>query len=308
MSAKTPTADELMLGTAMWGWTVDKTHAFQLLDAWYAAGERKVDTATNYPIDRHPGHFRLAESFLAEWIKAHGVKDLAVNVKVGSLNNLRTPDHLLTRSFLLMLLDEYQFLLGSNLRSFMVHWDNREDENQIKDTFLAFEEVRVRGLRPGLSGIKYPGIYAALNTNFGFDFDIQLKHNLIHSDAARYVPFFSCRCFYAYGINAGGLKLEANYDEKSSIKARGADPATFASRLDGIRKVIANANKKKQRPALDAMYQAGLIYAAYHPQMKGVLVGPSKTNQLHSTLDFFRSLRQFDYSDVFAELLNLNQN
>ena len=72
MSANAPIADELVLGTAMWGWTVDKVTAFQLLDAWYAAGQRKVDTATNYPIDRVPEHFRLAEQILAEWIRANG--------------------------------------------------------------------------------------------------------------------------------------------------------------------------------------------------------------------------------------------
>ena len=56
------------------------------------------------------------------------------------------------------------------------------------------------------------------------------------------------------------------------------------------------------------MHQVGLIYAAYHPQMKGVLVGPSKVHQLESTLDFFRSLRQYDYRDVYEELVKLNQN
>ncbi len=308
MSANSPIADELMLGTAMWGWTVDKARAFQLLDAWYAAGQRKVDTATNYPIDRNPAHFRLAERFLAEWIIANGVSDLRVNIKVGSLNNLHTPDHLLTRSFLLMMLDEYSYLFGDNLHTYMVHWDNRDDEKQIEETFQAFEEVAARGIQPGLSGIRHPGIYASLNSSFKFDFDIQLKHNVIQSDVPRYAAHFSGRCFYAYGINAGGLKLREAYDEKSSIKARGADPGKFAGKLQRIREVIAQANQNKNRPPLNAMHQVGLIHATYHPQMKGVLVGPSKPAQLESTLDFFRSLRQCDYRDVFEELVNLNKN
>ncbi|GAB4255802.1 MAG: hypothetical protein Kow0027_22670 [Saprospiraceae bacterium] len=308
MSANAPIADELVLGTAMWGWTVDKATAFQLLDAWYAAGQRKVDTATNYPIDRVPEHFRLAEQILAEWIRANGVEDLQVNIKVGSLNNMHTPDHLLTRSFMLIMLDEYQFLFGNNLHTFMVHWDNREDEKEVEDTFLAFGEVVAKGLCPGLSGIRHPEIYASLNDTYGFDFDIQLKHNVVQSDVERYARHFSARCFYAYGINAGGLKLEEGYSDQSSIKARGADPEKFNSLLNGIRTVIAQAKENKNRPALNAMHQVGLIYAAYHPQMKGVLVGPSKVHQLESTLDFFRSLRQYDYRDVYEELVKLNQN
>lgn len=302
MSETAPIADELMLGTAMWGWTVDKTRAFQLLDAWYATGKRRVDTATNYPIDRNADHFRLAENMLADWISANGVNDLQVNVKVGSLNNLYTPDHLLTQSFLLMMLDEYQCLFGDNLHTFMIHWDHRGDKSQVEETFRALEEVKRKGYRLGLSGIRHPEIYASLNTEFQFDFDIQLKHNVIQSDAARYSTWFPQRCFYAYGINAGGLKLEATYGDQSSLKARGADPEKFSATLDRLRDVIAQANKTKDRPPLHAMYQIGLIYAAYHPQMKGILVGPSKVQHLESTLDFFRSLRQYNYRDVYEAL------
>ncbi len=95
----------LILGTAMWGWTTPRETAFAMLDEWYSRGFREVDTATNYPIDRDPEHFRLAEKILLEWIAAHGVTDLEVMMKIGSVNNLRSPEHLLTKSFILMMLD-----------------------------------------------------------------------------------------------------------------------------------------------------------------------------------------------------------
>ena len=60
----------LILGTAMWGWTTSPAMAMTLLDQFYAAGGRAVDTATNYPINKNPGDFRQAERMLADWIRA----------------------------------------------------------------------------------------------------------------------------------------------------------------------------------------------------------------------------------------------
>jgi len=214
----------LILGTAMWGWTTPKETAFAMLDEWYEKGFREVDAATNYPIDKDPSHFRLSENILLEWINANGISDLEVMMKIGSVNNLRTPEHILTKSFILMMLDEYAFLFGKNLKTLMVHWDNRENEKEIEETFEAFVEVKNKDLKLGLSGIKYPRKYAKINQEYQFDFRIQMKHNLIYSDYERYKPFHGFPRFIAYGINAGGLKLDAkNYSEKSSLKARGGD-------------------------------------------------------------------------------------
>jgi aryl-alcohol dehydrogenase-like predicted oxidoreductase len=45
---------QLLLGTAMWGWTVSRPTCFDLLDTFYAAGFRQVDAAVNYPINKNP--------------------------------------------------------------------------------------------------------------------------------------------------------------------------------------------------------------------------------------------------------------
>jgi len=294
---------QLLLGTAMWGWTTPKQTAFALLDEWYARGFREVDGATNYPIDKNPGHFRLAENILLEWIKAHGVGDLQVMMKIGSVNNLRTPEHVLTKSFVLMMLDEYGWLFGTNLATLMVHWDNREDAAEIRETMEALDAARQHGLRIGLSGILHPEIYAAINQEFQFDFRIQLKHNVLHSDYARYAPFHGERRFIAYGINAGGLKLDpAAYSAQSSLAARGADVAAEPPVVEKIRQVIAQADQVPGRPRLSAMHEIGMIHAFYQPDMQGILLGVSGLHQLRSSLDFYEILREHDFSDVFENL------
>jgi aryl-alcohol dehydrogenase-like predicted oxidoreductase len=301
-----PDKPRLLLGTAMWGWTTPRETAFQLLGEWYRRGFRAVDTATNYPIDKVPAHFRLAEQILLEWIKAHGVNDLEVMMKTGSVNNLRTPEHLLTKSFLLMMLDEYKWMFGTNLSTLMVHWDNRGDAAAVEETLEGLDFVRKAGFRVGLSGIRHPEIYLMLNARFDLDFSIQIKHNPLHSDYKKYALFHGTRRFIAYGINAGGLKLRPEeYSPKGCLQARGGDPATPPDILRKLKAIVVKGNENTRRPKLEAMHQLGLISAYYQPDMAGILTGPSNLAQLAATVDFYQVLPEAGYDDIYNELKQL---
>ncbi|MCB9284313.1 MAG: aldo/keto reductase [Lewinellaceae bacterium] len=270
-----------ILGTAYWGWKIPAPTAFDLLDALYAAGFREIDTATNYPINKIPEDFRKAEMILSDWINAHGIRDLKITAKVGSINNLRSPEHLLTQSFLLMCLDAYHQMWGANLDTFMVHWDNRDARSEIRDTMEALAYAGEKGWRPGLSGILRPDIYADLNKDFGLDFRIQFKHNILESKYEHYKPFHGAKRFVAYGINAGGAKI-------------GADP-----RLDFLKPILEKANERKDRPPIEHFFQVGILFAYLHPDMESILIGPSSVEQLEKNLAFFRRLEAFDYTDFF---------
>ncbi len=297
---------DLILGTAMWGWTTSKETAFGLLDEWYAKGFRQVDGATNYPINKQPEDFRKAENILLDWIKTHGIADLEVMMKIGSVNNLRTPEHLLTKSFVLMMLDEYAWLFGKNLHTLMVHWDNREETEAIRETLEALQTVKEKGLQVGLSGIQRPDIYAALNREFQLDFRIQIKHNVLQSDYGRYAAFHGQRRFIAYGINAGGLKLDPSfYHENSSLKARGADVEKMRPMAEKLIRIVDAANQNTERPPLTAMHQIGMIHAFYQPDMQGILLGVSNVGQLKESIDFHNLLNHNDYRDVFEKISGL---
>ncbi len=298
---------ELILGTAMWGWSVPPERCHALLDRFYEAGHRWVDTATNYPIDKNPEHFRLAESLLLEWVRANGIEDLKIIVKVGSINNLFTPENNLSKSFLLLNLDHYANLFGENLRTFMIHWDNREEEAPIAETLEALNIAAEKGLRPGLSGIRHPEVYARLNEGFQLDFQIQLKHNPLQSDYPRYAPFHGSPRFQAYGLNAGGFKLrEEEYRPDSSLRLRkGADFFKNISLQENFGKVIENANKVTERPALHSFNQLGMLHAWGHPDIRWMLIGPSRVEQLEDSMHFFEQLQQFDWSDVYQALTSI---
>jgi aryl-alcohol dehydrogenase-like predicted oxidoreductase len=297
-----------ILGTAMWGWTIPKATCFQQLDFFYQKGFRQVDTATNYPINKNPNDFRLAEKILQEWIVTHGITDLEVIVKVGSLNNLGGPEHNLTKSFLLLVLDEYDFLFHQNLHTFSIHWDNRDDPELITDTFEAFKIAAESGLKPGLSGIRHPDIYARINESYAIDFRIQMKHNILYSDFERYAPLHQMGNFLSYGINAGGIKLDQkSFDNNSSLKVRGGSLESSKKVTPALLKIISKANENRTRVPIRNMNQCGLCFAWYQDKVKGILLGTSRSDQLKASLEFMDHLSNFDYQDLYNDLSTLNQ-
>lgn len=293
---------DLILGTAMWGWTMEQATAFELLDAFYQAGYRKIDAATNYPINKNPDDFRHSEKILETWINTNGISDLKIIMKVGSLNNMRTPDHNLTKSFLLMNLDEYHHRFGSNLQTYMIHWDNRDKPAEIRASLEAFQIAHEQGIQPGLSGIRHPDIYAILNQEFGFSFQIEMKHNLLYSDYTRYAPLHDQGHFLAYGINVGGLKLKTTaYTNASSLKARGGKTDTLHPIAKELQKLV-----EKHPQKLSSFNDCGMVFAAIHPEIRGILIGPSRLKQLENTLAFHQKLQGSDYTAIYQELQTLS--
>jgi aryl-alcohol dehydrogenase-like predicted oxidoreductase len=301
----TPKTRHLIMGTAQWGWNINQRQAFETLDAWLKAGHRDIDCATNYPINRQPADFRAAERILLEYIRAHGLKnDIRVTMKIGSLNNMRTPDGNLSPSFILMMGEEYARLFGESLHGIMLHWDNRSDADAISTSIEALQSLKKNiGIQPGLSGIAHPEVYAQILNRNTDEYDIQLKNNVIQSDMVRYAPLkHSKHRFWAYGINAGGLKLDGQYGQESTFAARGGQPDYGAAVVQKIQEKLPVWNSQSRRPPIQNMNQIGLIFNALHPDIHGVLLSFSNTDQMQETLDWMVQLEKSNYQDVFEDL------
>jgi aryl-alcohol dehydrogenase-like predicted oxidoreductase len=294
-------APTLLLGTAMWGWTIPRDRCWKILDQFYADGFRQVDTATNYPINKNPEDFRRAETILQEWTQAHGISDLEVMIKVGSVNNMRTPEHILSKSFLWMNWEHYQHSFGDNLHTLMIHWDNREDATEISETMDALLHIQQHGYRVGLSGIKHPEIYAQLLSQYPLDPVIQIKHNLLASDYDRYRAFQGKPRFITYGINAGGIKLSAEYHADNSLSVRGGAQDTHHLLASKVQRIFSEVNRT-DRPLLHSFNQAGMIYAYHSPDVAGILTGPSRPEQWEATQQFFEYLQDGIYTEVYDRL------
>lgn len=306
MNNRSNTDPTLMLGTAMWGWTIPKARCFEILDTFYEEGFRVVDGATNYPINKNPSDFRLSENILQEWLKANRVNDLQVMMKIGSINNMRSPEHNLSYSFMVICLDEYLFKLGENLHTLMIHWDNREEKKIIRQSFEALQVANNKGLKVGLSGIRHPEIYAKLNQEFQLDFCVQIKHNLLHSDYKKYKAFHGTNRFITYGINAGGLKLDAeDYHADSSLKARGGNIADTPPIVNRLKVLLNEENKKDLNPPIKQFNECSMTYAYYSPDIMGILLGSSSSEQLLSSIHFYRLLQKGHYTGFYKKLCQI---
>lgn len=75
---------KLVLGGNVFGWTADEDTSFEILDAFYEAGGRMVDTAEVYSA-WVPGHTGgESEKVIGKWMKARGVrKDMRIATKTG---------------------------------------------------------------------------------------------------------------------------------------------------------------------------------------------------------------------------------
>ena len=78
----------LVLGGNVFGWTADQDTSFAILDAFYAAGGRMVDTADVYSawVPGHKGG--ESETVLGAWLASRGVrKDMRIHTKTGMLGS-----------------------------------------------------------------------------------------------------------------------------------------------------------------------------------------------------------------------------
>ncbi|MEO0725338.1 MAG: aldo/keto reductase [Bacteroidota bacterium] len=287
----------LVLGTAMWGWTLTEDECFRIMDAYYDQGGRWVDSATNYPINKNPADFRRAEQILSAWIASRGVQDLSIIMKVGSINNLYTPENNLSPSFLLLCAQEYQQRFGQQLTCLMVHWDNRTEASEIKESLLTLSETP--NISVGLSGIKHPEVYASVLSDLRWSkLWLQLKHNVVYSDYERYQalhPFVRC---IAYGINAGGLKLNTSaYSDRASLMARGGQPEKHQELVLALSALSVQLAQVTGRPHPQKMNHLGMLYALQHPGIERVLIGVSKVEQLNDSFAWEQAIRQNDYRD-----------
>lgn len=291
----------LFLGTALWGWAVARKTAFSLLDNFYAAGFRHIDTAANYPIDKDPEHFRAAESYIRAWIAAHKIDDLKITVKVGSLDNSGSPDNNLAFSFLLLSHEYYKKTFGVNLDTFMIHWDNRTTRGEISKTIEAMEIIGRRGLNLGLAGIAAPAIYASLLRPNSVK-SIQIKHNLFFSDIPRYASCFNPQevSFVAYGINAGGLKLRSAYHDTSSVTLRHIAPVRFEKELARIASLV-----EKSAVPSKSLNTLGMIYACANPHISGLIIGPSSDEQLEEAIICYHFIGAHDQSALYRQIAAL---
>jgi len=280
----------LALGTALWGWGVNKEHCFKLLDIFYDHGERYIDTASNYPMNGLEVSRYASEDILSEWIKLNEINDLKIIYKLGSTLNYNTPVNNLNPAFIDEETQRINDKFGENNLIRMIHWDERDDKVSIEKTIKKMIELPSLGF--GLSGIKMPSKHFDIINQIyaGEDVYIEVKSNLLESNISKYKIHhnFNPR-FFAYGISISGIKLdETDYSNDSYVNlVRSESYHNEIMTLDLKSKI--NLIKEKNNE-IKSMYHIGIILSEMNDDLYGYIVSPRTILQLNDIFEFRRKI------------------
>jgi hypothetical protein len=170
----------------------------------------------------------------------------------------------------------------------MIHWDNSKSINKINNTCAFLKKIQDSGFRVGLSGIKYPKIYADSMSALNFlSIDLQVKSNFVHSNLDHYEPFSSIKKrYWAYGISLGGLKIKEliqnNKFKINTLRPINNDPLLDESMVEKIRLAI-------EKNKFNSFYELSIDTAEKNDSLYGYIIGPSKKFQMQNIIDFLGS-------------------
>ena len=277
----------LILGTALWGWGVDKNTAFAMLDHFFANGGEMVDSATNYPINKNNDDYLLALKWISEWVSINGkIKTL---VKIGSVDNSGSPLFDLSPPKIAYDIEKLQSYLNESLFCVSVHWDNRNLDDQYEvdctiDELLS--QAKKNTFQLGLSGLSFPITYLRLCNEVSDKIIIQVKENISTSDSRefyqKYLPNDKVD-YYAYGINMGGMKKGVN--SSSSIALR-----NIKNNHDILNKIDQFIESNAPIIQLADYNEFALLYTYLNKELNGVIIGPRNLDQITHSMVFWKKL------------------
>jgi aryl-alcohol dehydrogenase-like predicted oxidoreductase len=145
---------ELALGTIYLGSTIDRETSFDILDAYYEAGGRLLDTANNYPTWLDEYDEPESEYFVGEWLDQRGVRDeMTVATKLGF--NPPKYDRSLAPDVISQSVDESRERLGIDTIDLLyAHVDDPDTPQEA--TMEAFAEVVDAGKVRHLGASNFP--------------------------------------------------------------------------------------------------------------------------------------------------------
>lgn len=159
--------ESTIFSTKYWNKDTDQNDYFKFLDKIYESGFRKLECSAVYPAFQDNHEFRFSESIIHSWINKRGVADLELFIKVGFVNTTNILEEInLSRSFILMLGEDYLYKFGSNLKCLIIPEDRRTEKSEICETISALKYFSGKKIHSGLNYFNNISLYLEeLNKN-----------------------------------------------------------------------------------------------------------------------------------------------
>ncbi len=126
------------LGGNVFGWTLDETRSFEILDAFTGAGFNFIDTADTYSwwVNGKGGQ---SETILGNWIKSRANREkLVIATKVGS-ETKEHPFDISRKHILKSVDDSLQRLQTDYIDLYYTHFD--DNKTPVEETLRAYDEI-----------------------------------------------------------------------------------------------------------------------------------------------------------------------
>ena len=281
----------LVLGGNVFGWTAKGDDAYAVLDAFYEAGGRMIDTADVYSRFVPGNEGGESETLLGKWMADRGVRsDILLHTKTG---NLPGDDAYTEKSVAAALERSLERLQTDYVDLYYVHKDNADvPVEQIVGAFDATVKAgKVRALGAsnfGLDRLQQAGNIAHDKGTTPFTV-LQNHYNLLERDA--YGPDLQAFCqengiamLPYFGLASGFLtgKYRSEDDLKKSM--RGARAKKY---LDEGSQVLAamDAIAEESGATLPAI---ALAWLRDQPGIAAPIASARNTDQLHALLESSR--------------------
>ena len=152
----------LVLGGNVFGWTIDRDKSFVVLDAFYEAGGRMIDTAEGYS-SFVPGNVGgESETILGEWLESRGVrKSMLIGTKTGMMG---APGDLAPGKIAQALDKSLERLRTDYVDLYYAHRD--EEQTSLDEVTAGFDALVQSGKARELGASNYsaPRLLAAIDT------------------------------------------------------------------------------------------------------------------------------------------------
>ncbi|NJY63263.1 aldo/keto reductase [Salinimicrobium sp. CDJ15-81-2] len=133
----------IIFGGNVFGWTLDKTDSFKLLDRLLEKGFNFIDTADSYSHWAPGNSGGESETIIGNWMKDRGVREqVTIATKVGSNPGKEGRD--VSKKYILEAAeDSLRRLKTDSIDLYFTHWDN--ENTPVEETLEAYEQLLKQG-------------------------------------------------------------------------------------------------------------------------------------------------------------------
>ena len=294
----------LGLGTMQFGWSAGEDAAFEIMDAYSAAGGNFLDTADIYTTWTPGNPGGVSEEIMGRWMKARGNRDdIVVATKVrGAMGGMddnqgrgsvHQREGLSRRWILKACEDSLKRLQVDHIDLYQAHWI--DSQTPIEETLSAFTELVKRGYVRyiGCSNFSAWRLMQALWTSDKKGLEsfvsIQPEYSLLAPTRANFERELQ-RVAVEYGIGVipwsplGGGMLTGKYQRgqplPESVRADENAERRFSDQnFDVVDALKAVAERNDARPA-----QVALAWLLAQPAMTAPIIGANSVAQLQELL------------------------